>query len=169
MAPPSVTVMHPVQREVTDWDEFTGRFVSTERVEVRARVGGQLDSVNKTYYLTVTLSHTNNPGSGQVLTANSLGTTTNELMHFDGNLIFGNVGTTMNNLGAAPPLNPPGAGVIPTILNPVAGFVTAYPGYTYSGANVHVNLQVNGDAIVTSGSTTLFGPASDWASRMVVG
>jgi RND family efflux transporter MFP subunit len=40
--------MHPVRREVTDWDEFTGRFVSTERVELRARVGGYLDSVEFT-------------------------------------------------------------------------------------------------------------------------
>ncbi|WP_207792035.1 efflux RND transporter periplasmic adaptor subunit [Siccirubricoccus phaeus] len=42
--PPAVTVARPVRREVTDWDEFTGRFVSVERVEVRARVSGYLDS-----------------------------------------------------------------------------------------------------------------------------
>jgi len=45
MAPPAVTVMPPVRREVTDWDEFTGRFVSTERIELRARVGGYLESI----------------------------------------------------------------------------------------------------------------------------
>lgn len=48
MAPeplPEVTVTRPVQREVTDWDEFTGRFVGVERVEVRARVSGYLDAV----------------------------------------------------------------------------------------------------------------------------
>ncbi|MBK1656786.1 efflux RND transporter periplasmic adaptor subunit [Paracraurococcus ruber] len=47
MAPevaPVVTVVRPVQRQVTDWDEFTGRFVSVERVELRARVSGYLDS-----------------------------------------------------------------------------------------------------------------------------
>src|SRR5438874_1973947 len=38
MAPPSVTVTKAVRQEVTDWDEFTGRFVSTERIELRARV-----------------------------------------------------------------------------------------------------------------------------------
>ena len=45
MAPPQVTVMPAVRREITDWDEFTGRFVSTERVELRARVSGYLDAV----------------------------------------------------------------------------------------------------------------------------
>jgi len=42
--PPTVSVMPPMRREVTDWDEFTGRFVSVERVEVRARVSGYLDT-----------------------------------------------------------------------------------------------------------------------------
>lgn len=45
MAPPRVVVMSPVRREITDWDEFTGRFASAERVELRARVGGHLDSI----------------------------------------------------------------------------------------------------------------------------
>jgi hypothetical protein len=124
----------------------------------------QLDSVNKTYYLTVTLSHTNDPLSGQVLTANTQGTTTNELLHFDGNVVFGSVGTTMTNLGAAPPVNPPGGGVIGTMLNPVGGYVTALPAYYYSGANLNVNLQANGDAVVTAGSTTLTGPAPDYGN-----
>jgi membrane fusion protein, multidrug efflux system len=47
-APPAVAVIAPVRREVTDWDEFTGRFVSTERIELRARVSGYLLSVNFT-------------------------------------------------------------------------------------------------------------------------
>ncbi|MFC7476345.1 efflux RND transporter periplasmic adaptor subunit [Dankookia sp. GCM10030260] len=46
MAPPSVTVTRAVRQQVTDWDEFTGRFVSTERVELRARVSGYLDSIS---------------------------------------------------------------------------------------------------------------------------
>jgi RND family efflux transporter MFP subunit len=40
--PPSVTVARPVQREVIEWDEYTGRLQPTEMVEVRARVGGFL-------------------------------------------------------------------------------------------------------------------------------
>src|SRR5882672_649277 len=44
-APPSVTVAQPVKRTVTDWDEFTGRFEAVEEVQVRARVGGFVTSV----------------------------------------------------------------------------------------------------------------------------
>lgn len=43
--PPSVTVANPVKRTVTDWDEFTGRFEAVEEVQVRARVGGFVTSV----------------------------------------------------------------------------------------------------------------------------
>ena len=43
--PPTVTVAQPTKRTVTDWDEFTGRFVAMEEVQVRARVGGFVNSV----------------------------------------------------------------------------------------------------------------------------
>src|SRR5690349_24611669 len=43
--PPPVTVAQPVKRTVTDWDEFTGRFEAVEEVQVRARVGGFVNSV----------------------------------------------------------------------------------------------------------------------------
>jgi membrane fusion protein, multidrug efflux system len=43
--PPSVTVTQPVKRTVTDWNEFTGRFEATQEVQVRARVGGFVNSV----------------------------------------------------------------------------------------------------------------------------
>jgi membrane fusion protein, multidrug efflux system len=42
---PPVTVAQPTKRTVTDWDEFTGRFEAVEEVQVRARVGGFVNSV----------------------------------------------------------------------------------------------------------------------------
>jgi membrane fusion protein, multidrug efflux system len=42
---PPVTVAQPTKRTVTDWDEFTGRFEAMEEVQVRARVGGFVNSV----------------------------------------------------------------------------------------------------------------------------
>lgn len=42
--PPPVSVAQPVAREVTDWDEFTGRVQAAERIEIRARVSGYLQS-----------------------------------------------------------------------------------------------------------------------------
>jgi membrane fusion protein, multidrug efflux system len=44
-AAPAVTVAQPTRRTVTDWDEFTGRFEAMEEVQVRARVGGFVNSV----------------------------------------------------------------------------------------------------------------------------
>lgn len=45
-AAPLVTVATPVTANIAEWDEYTGRFVAKQRVEVRARVSGYLDSVH---------------------------------------------------------------------------------------------------------------------------
>jgi RND family efflux transporter MFP subunit len=44
--PPKVTVARPVERELTDWDEYTARLEAVDSVEVRARVSGYLESVH---------------------------------------------------------------------------------------------------------------------------
>jgi multidrug efflux system membrane fusion protein len=44
--PPKVKVAQPLQKEVLEWDEYTGRIEAVETVEVRARVDGYLDKVN---------------------------------------------------------------------------------------------------------------------------
>jgi RND family efflux transporter MFP subunit len=43
---PRVTVAQVVKRPVTDFDEFTGKFVAVERVELRPRVSGYISSVS---------------------------------------------------------------------------------------------------------------------------
>jgi RND family efflux transporter MFP subunit len=43
---PAVTVSKPLQKTITQWDEYTGRFTALETVEVRARVSGFIDSVH---------------------------------------------------------------------------------------------------------------------------
>src|SRR6202790_3238341 len=45
-APVPVTVSYPVEREVTDYADFTGRVAAVDAVEVRAHVWGYLDKVN---------------------------------------------------------------------------------------------------------------------------
>ncbi|MFG1473368.1 efflux RND transporter periplasmic adaptor subunit, partial [Xanthobacter agilis] len=45
---PPVTVAHPSTRTVTDQDEYVGRFVAIDEVNVRARVSGYLDSIHFT-------------------------------------------------------------------------------------------------------------------------
>ena len=44
--PPPVTVARPLERTITEWDEYTGRFTAVETVEVRARVSGFIDSIH---------------------------------------------------------------------------------------------------------------------------
>jgi RND family efflux transporter MFP subunit len=46
--PPQVNVAQVIARQVTESDEFTGRFEAVERVEVRPRVSGYISSVNFT-------------------------------------------------------------------------------------------------------------------------
>jgi len=41
-----VTVATPLQREVVDWDDYTGRFVAPQDVEIRARVNGVITAVH---------------------------------------------------------------------------------------------------------------------------
>jgi RND family efflux transporter MFP subunit len=43
--PPVVAVSQPAEREIVEWDEYTGRFDAVETVEVRARVSGHLTQV----------------------------------------------------------------------------------------------------------------------------
>ena len=45
-APPVVTVSQPIQRELVEWDEFTGQFAAKEYVEIRARVSGYLTEIH---------------------------------------------------------------------------------------------------------------------------
>jgi len=44
--PPAVTVAAPLQRELVEYQEFTGQFASVEFVEVRSRVSGYLQQIN---------------------------------------------------------------------------------------------------------------------------
>src|SRR6185436_10334282 len=43
--PPQVTVAPGEQRELVEWDEFTGRSDAVERVDVRPRVSGHIQEV----------------------------------------------------------------------------------------------------------------------------
>jgi RND family efflux transporter MFP subunit len=43
---PAVSVSQPLQRQVVEWDEYTGRFDAVETVEMRARVSGYLSTVH---------------------------------------------------------------------------------------------------------------------------
>ena len=44
--PPAVTVAKPQKQTVTDFDEYVGRFIAVDSVEIRARVSGYLQKVD---------------------------------------------------------------------------------------------------------------------------
>jgi RND family efflux transporter MFP subunit len=44
--PPPVTVSQPLQKSITEWDEYTGRFTAVKTVEIRARVSGFIESIH---------------------------------------------------------------------------------------------------------------------------
>jgi RND family efflux transporter MFP subunit len=46
--PVEVTVATPLARDITDWDEYTGRLAAVDTVEIRARVAGYVQSVHFT-------------------------------------------------------------------------------------------------------------------------
>ncbi len=43
---PTVLVAPPLAREVTDWDDYSGRFEAMEWVEIRPRVSGAIESIH---------------------------------------------------------------------------------------------------------------------------
>jgi RND family efflux transporter MFP subunit len=46
--PPAVSIANPLEKEVVEWDEYTGRFDAVDTVEVRARISGFLNEVRFT-------------------------------------------------------------------------------------------------------------------------
>ena len=44
--PPQVSVIGATEKEVVEWDEYTGRLDAKESVEIRARVSGYLDKID---------------------------------------------------------------------------------------------------------------------------
>lgn len=45
-AAPTVLVAHPIHQQVTEWDDYSGRFEAVDAVEVRPRVSGLLQAVH---------------------------------------------------------------------------------------------------------------------------
>ncbi|MDP3493667.1 MAG: efflux RND transporter periplasmic adaptor subunit [Hyphomonadaceae bacterium] len=46
MPTPQVSVAAPLKQNITDWDEFVGRFEASQHVDVRARAGGFIQGVH---------------------------------------------------------------------------------------------------------------------------
>ena len=147
---------HDASSPLLPWHVSTVQTVSVQP-------SNQLDSVSNTYYLTVTISHTNQPGQPSVA-GNSTNTPLQTLLHFNGHLLFGGVDTMFTNINNVPWPGAPGAGWMNTMLSVDgnSGKVTGSPTHTYgSGVPLDVRLYQDGHAELNSGSVTLTGPSPD--------
>ncbi len=123
----------------------------------------QLDSVNRTYYLVVTIGHTNQPGQ-PLLAGNTTNTVAARLLHFNGRLYFGGIETRFTSLATDAVPGLPGAGFLNSTLsvNNNSGYVWGSPGHTYgNGMPLSVRLYPNGNAELAAGSVAISAPVPD--------
>ncbi len=125
----------------------------------------QLDSVDKTYQIAVTLTHTE--GSTVVIDhTNTIGPV--QLLHFNSQLLSGSLLTYFTNLDSAPTVTNTVANDHLDLLLPVsadAGWLPGAPGHTYGdGSAIPVALFVDGTTKLENGATVaLHGPSPDAA------
>jgi hypothetical protein len=114
--------------------------------------GTQLDSVNNTYRLTVSIDHIDEPGQPSVA-GNTLALAPHRLLHFNGHLFFGSIDTVFTSIDNTPPVNavlPPDAVRTELGVNANSGSPVGQPNYTYGdGADLSVVLRPNGNAEYT--------------------
>ena len=138
-----------------------GGVISSPVLDVEPQSGTQLDSVNDTFQLSVTEFYSVN--SGPMLAEETDALASAQLLHFDGNLLFGPIATMFTSIANIPTRGSLGGGGINTILavNNNSGHMVTKPDHTYgNGALLNVVLLSNGDA-TTASSVTLTGPVPD--------
>ncbi len=143
----------------------TNNLLRTLRIEPAD--GVQLDSVNKRYYVRVTIGVFDPIGAAFPIAGNAMESEDTRLLHFSGILRFGGVSTRiLAHSGAHKPAA--GAATLTTVattLAPAVGgaVVEGQPGYTLGdGSVLPVRLRVDGVAEYTGGGlVTLQGPVVD--------
>ena len=115
---------------------------------------GQLDSANRTFTVTVRFEHIEVSPSTIRDNGTSSPTPAQRLLHFNGNLAFGAIATTFDNISNTPAPGALGVNLINTTLNSSGGLIPSHPAYSYgTGADLNVRLLSNGDAVVTGSGT----------------
>jgi hypothetical protein len=124
----------------------------------------QLDSVDRLYRAEVTISHFEVLGQ-PADPGNTFSTPNQRLLHFDGTLRFGNVETRFTSIDntPAPGMVVASSHVASTLgVDNNSGFLVGFPSHRYgNGADLPVNLLINGDAIFTGGSVNVTQPVPD--------
>lgn len=139
-------------------------FVSFDSLTFAPAAGVQLDPVNHTYIVQVSVSHFEQLSDLFPQAGNQVSTVPTTFVQFSGNLEFGNIATTFSDV-----VNPPSFGAIfadglhATIaVDHQSGFVNGSPSHTYgNGTPLNVTIKSNGDAVLLSGSEMLALPTPD--------
>lgn len=118
----------------------------------------QLDARNRSYRVRVEFEHIDVPNSGTYFSnGTSTQTGLQTLLHFNGNLRFGPLGssiaTVFTSYNNVPTASTFGVNLINTSLQITSGTLTGFPNHTFgNGTSLGVQLLSNGDSVVTSGS-----------------
>lgn len=124
----------------------------------------QLDPINKTYKLTVTIGHYPTAGSFVPREGNSVSLANRRLLHLNGRLLFGAIETRYTSIANNPVQGVISAGTMPTTVavDGQSGFLVGAPGYTYGdGTALSVRVSSDGTARLAAGSVALTGPSPD--------
>ena len=134
---------------------------STNTVDSVIKPLTQLSSAAETYILRCKVSHIDD-GMGTVYDDVTCDLPAEQLLHFNGNLLFGSLTTTFEQLGNIPlVLAGSGASFVNTDINvPVnQGSIVNRPGYGYGdNTSLSVRLLNNGNAVLQSGSQSVYVP-----------
>jgi hypothetical protein len=121
-------------------------------VNVRPAPGSQLNSVDASYRLVVSISHLEQTGvPGSVRLGNTNSSAATRLLHFNGTLRFGDLDAHFTSIDndPAPGLVMAGSHVLTTLsVDNQSGTIPGMPGVTFGdGTDFTVRLQANGDAV----------------------
>lgn len=115
--------------------------------------GVQLDSVNETYYATVTIGHVEDPVLGTEWTGNTESGLPEQLMHFNGSLDWGGIQTLIGDFTNDPAASGSwSASYIDSGLSGAVGAIAGNTGYIWGPTSPTIRLQPDGSALVISPS-----------------
>jgi hypothetical protein len=136
-----------------------------DTLRVRPGRGVQLDPVHGRYRAVVTLLVQEAP-AGALVDAHERDLDAQQILHFNGRLMFGAIATTITSLGNDPVQEGrEGDDWLPTSVDiaPDGGYVDGRPGHRFStGDPLRVRLYEDGTALVADGWALLNLPAEDW-------
>lgn len=160
----SITLTKNVPTWVMGTIKSPGTTAFADTLNLEPADGVQLDSVNHTFMAIVTIGHTETPGQPAVV-GNSRGATATRLLHFNGNLHFGEIKTRFESIANNPgPISfPPNAVETLLSVDNQKGYLIDSPNHTYGdGTALTVHLDSNGTSHYKGATTVVVtGPSPD--------